>query len=301
MRSPNRMHERSTFYKYMSLNTAKIVLDSCSLRWSSPVLFNDPFDVPREVMPGINEINIGKALARKLIAELITPREDIQNLNPRIRTMLSDFQKSFPLGIPAGLIERFQEMVNIPPVGIGAPAATQEMKDVWRGMLNNRRILCLSESPIITPMWNHYADKYKGIVIEFDCVDFLDSAWLIAKPMKYTDEMPLTHTAEGMAELLFMPDNKSIEYINNEIIFIKTEEWAYEREWRISTYARPNSTGQYSDLKFHPFELKSVILGPLFDASEFDEVASLVKMYPRAKLFKSSFGNDRKISIVPLP
>ncbi len=92
MRSPNRMHERSTFYKYMSLNTAKIVLDSCSLRWSSPVLFNDPFDVPREVMPGINEINIGKALARKLIAELITPREDIQNLNPRIRTMLSDFR-----------------------------------------------------------------------------------------------------------------------------------------------------------------------------------------------------------------
>lgn len=94
MRSPNRMHERSTFYKYMSLNTAKIVLDSCSLRWSSPVLFNDPFDVPREVMPGINEINIGKALARKLIAELITPREDIQNLNPRIRTMLRKVRTS---------------------------------------------------------------------------------------------------------------------------------------------------------------------------------------------------------------
>ncbi|HDR2843213.1 TPA: DUF2971 domain-containing protein [Enterobacter sichuanensis] len=300
MRSPHRMHERSTFYKYMSLNTGKIVLDSCSLRWSSPVRFNDPFDVPREVMPGIDEINIGKALARKLIAELINPREDIQNLNPRIRTMLEVYQKLFPFGIPPGLIEKFQEIVDDPPVGLGAPAAIQEMKDVWKGMLNDRRILCLSESPIITPMWNHYADEYKGIVIEFDCIDILDSAWLIAKPMKYTDEIPLTYTAEGMAELLFMPDNKSIEYINTEITFIKTEEWAYEKEWRISNYARPNTAGQYSDFKFHPFELKSVILGPLFDASEFDEVASLVKRYPRAQLFKSSFGGDRKISIEPI-
>lgn len=183
MRSPHRMHDRSTFYKYMPLNTAKIVLDSCSLRWSSPVIFNDPFDVPREVMLGVDEINIGKALVRKLIEELINPREDLQNLNPRIRTMLDVYQKLFPSGIPAELIEKFQELVNAPPVGLGAPAAIQEMKDVWKRMLNERRILCLSESPIITPMWNHYADGYKGIVIEFDCLDVLDSAWLIAKPI----------------------------------------------------------------------------------------------------------------------
>lgn len=300
MRSPHRMHERSTFYKYMSLSTAKIVLDSCSLRWSSPIIFNDPFDVPREVMPGINEVNIGEALARKLIAELINPRENIQNLNPRIRTMLGVYQKLFPLGIPEGLIEKFQKLVDAPPVGLGAPAAIQEMKDVWKGMLNERRILCLSESPIITPMWNHYADGYKGIVIEFDCVDLLENAWLLAKPINYTNETPLTYTSEGMAELLFMPDNKAIEYINSEVTFIKTEEWAYEKEWRISHYAKQMSSGHYSDLKFHPFELKSVILGPLFDASEFVEVTSLVKMYPRAQLFKSSFGGDRRISIEPL-
>src|SRR3954467_3752612 len=31
-------------YKYMSSETALIVLDKLSLRWSSPLLFNDPFD-----------------------------------------------------------------------------------------------------------------------------------------------------------------------------------------------------------------------------------------------------------------
>lgn len=88
-------------------------------------------------------------------------------------------------------------------------------------MLNDRRILCLSESATIPPSWNHYADGYKGVVIEFECIDELDSAWLIAKPINYTNEMPLTYTAEGMADLLFLPDSQAIDYINNEITFIK--------------------------------------------------------------------------------
>jgi hypothetical protein len=32
-------------FKYATASTAKIILDSCTLRWASPVMFNDPFDV----------------------------------------------------------------------------------------------------------------------------------------------------------------------------------------------------------------------------------------------------------------
>jgi hypothetical protein len=35
----------SRFYKYMKASTTKTVLESNSLRWSSPTLFNDPFDL----------------------------------------------------------------------------------------------------------------------------------------------------------------------------------------------------------------------------------------------------------------
>ncbi|EMJ8525293.1 DUF2971 domain-containing protein [Klebsiella aerogenes] len=300
MRSPNRMHERSTFFKYMSLNTANIVLDTCSLRWSSPIIFNDPFDVPREVMPGINEEIIGKALAEKLIQELITPRENIENINPQIRALIEFYKKLFPHGIPVELIEKLQTVEKSPPVGPGAPFAVQQMKDIWKKMLNERRILCLSESATIPPMWNHYADSYRGVVIEFDCVDILDSAWLIAQPINYTNKMPLTYTAKGMAELLFMPHHKAVEYINNEITFIKTEDWSYEKEWRVSTYARPIGPIHYSDLKFHPFELKSIILGPLFNEKDMVGIVSKAKKYPRAAVYKSSFGADRKISITPI-
>lgn len=300
MRSPNRIHEHSSFFKYLPFNTAKIVLDTCSLRWSSPVIFNDPFDVPREIMPGINEINISKALAKKLIAELVTPREDIQNLNPKILSMLMFFKKNFPFGIPEELIDKFKEIIDTPSIGPGAPESIKEMKDVWITMLNARRILCLTESATITSMWNHYADGYKGVVIELECIDAIDSPWLIAKPIKYTNEAPLTYSAEGMAELLLLPTEKAADYINNEITFIKTVDWSYEREWRVSSYSQPMNQEHFSDLKFHPLELKSVILGPLFDSKEYEQISLLVKRYPMAKIYNSSFSADRKISIKPM-
>ena len=48
MSSPNRRHDRSSFCKYTTAETAKAILGGRVLRWSSPLLFNDPFDIPRE-------------------------------------------------------------------------------------------------------------------------------------------------------------------------------------------------------------------------------------------------------------
>lgn len=52
MRSPNRRHDLPLLHKYATASTAKAILQSSTLRWSSPLLFNDPFDVPRDMDPG---------------------------------------------------------------------------------------------------------------------------------------------------------------------------------------------------------------------------------------------------------
>lgn len=39
-----RAHNREFFYKYASADTALRVIATRSFRWSSPVMFNDPFD-----------------------------------------------------------------------------------------------------------------------------------------------------------------------------------------------------------------------------------------------------------------
>ena len=48
-RSQHRRHDLPHLYKYSTAATAKEILRNGSLRWSSPLLFNDPFDVPREL------------------------------------------------------------------------------------------------------------------------------------------------------------------------------------------------------------------------------------------------------------
>lgn len=37
--------------------------------------------------------------------------------------------------------------------------------------------------------------------LEFECLDELDSVWLLANPINYTDTKPLIYSAEGLAEL----------------------------------------------------------------------------------------------------
>lgn len=300
MKSPFRMHERESFFKYMNLSTAFKVLDSSSLRWSSPLIFNDPFDVPREVLPDVNEYTIGQALIRKIIYELSHPRDDTSAFNMRIRYLLDFYRTNFPDGVPTELIQKQKELLDNPPVGEGAREAIQEFKDTWTKMLVDRRIICLSESPLIAPMWNHYADSYKGIVLEFFCSDELDSAWLIAKPINYTNEKPMTYSASGMAELLFMREDNVINYINEDITYIKTEDWKYEREWRVSTHKRPMHEGLHSDLTFHYNELKTIIMGPLFDMGELPKILQLSKRYPLVKLAKATFSREGVIEIIQM-
>ena len=39
-------------------------------------------------------------------------------------------------------------------------------------MVPTFRILCLSELHDVTPMWQHYADAYRGVVLEFEALVF---------------------------------------------------------------------------------------------------------------------------------
>ena len=297
MKSANRKHDRQYFYKYMSYETAKIVLANSTLRWSSPLIFNDPFDVPREVLPDVTDVKIGRALARKIINELTHPSPNYSDFNHRLQPLFAFFRTMFPNGLPLELLENFQQLVESPPMGENTGLSIQEFKEVWRTMLKGRRILCLSTNPFITSMWFAYADNYRGVVLRFECSDKLDSAWLLARPIIYSDDTPLTYTAEGTANLLWMKDEDAIRYISHDVTFIKTKNWAPEEEWRLSSYRPEDGDKLYSDLGFHQKELSAVIMGPSFDSDKIDELKSLMNNYPDAGLLSAKITDHRSIII----
>ena len=65
-RSPNRKHDQRFFYKYTTAKTTETILATRKLRWSSPLQFNDPFDVTQELRLNFEEAKLAKVLGEEL-------------------------------------------------------------------------------------------------------------------------------------------------------------------------------------------------------------------------------------------
>lgn len=66
MRPPLWTHNRTHFYKYAGSHTAKLILSNRRLRWSSPSLFNDPFDVRFDL-----HVDFDKKIAKQRALEML--------------------------------------------------------------------------------------------------------------------------------------------------------------------------------------------------------------------------------------
>ncbi len=291
MRSPNRTHDRQSFFKYMSTATAKAVLTKKTLRWSSPLLFNDPFDVPRELSFGITPEDIVQAQARRVSALIEHPPEDTSHLEPRLRLAIDTVRKDMSLDLKQKLLLNLQEFsaAHRP-----TSKSMDALRELWRGWLPNHRILCLTESATHAAMWHHYADQYQGIVLEFRCLDELDGAWLAAKPVTYPPQRPAIYTADGWAELFTMPNQAAIRAILHTAIYTKSPDWSYEAEWRVATFMRPTNTGLFTDYDFDSRELAAIYFGPLTSSGDRQSLTALADGFPDIKLRSVSIGMNRE-------
>jgi hypothetical protein len=296
VRSPNRTHDRQSFFKYMSVATATIVLKNRTLRWSSPVLFNDPFDVPRELSFGLTPEGIVQALARRVAALIEQPPQDTASLEPKLRLIVEAVKSGISEELKAQLLQGIQESAATHhPTGQSMDA----LRDMWRDGLPQFRILCLTESPAHAAMWYHYADQYRGVVLELRCDDELDSAWLAAKPVTYPSAKPEVYTAEGWAELLTMQNEIAVRKLLDVATYTKAPDWSYENEWRITSFKRPSDTGPFTDYKLHLQELSGVYFGPKISAPDREAVAALAALaanYPSAKVWNVSIGMNREFA-----
>ncbi len=265
MRSPNRAHERQSFFKYMSAATARLVLTRRTLRWSSPILFNDPFDVPRELSFGITPEAIVQALARRVAGLIETPPEDTSRLEPKLRLVVDTVKNGITSELKQELLAGLTEVAgSMRPTS----ASMDALREMWRTWLPDHRILCLTESPAHAAMWYHYADQYRGAVLEFRCVDELHSAWLVARPVTYPAPKPAVYTADGWAEILTMPHQLAIQTILHTATYTKSPDWSYESEWRVASFKRKADSGPFTDYKFAPSELAAIYLGPNINADD---------------------------------
>lgn len=95
------------------------------------------------------------------------------------------------------------------------------MRDLIGTLNNHIGMLCLTKNPASHLMWAHYAEEYSGAVIEFDDGhDFFQGCHQV----KYAVDRPKFHIDYFLKEPL----------IPLSELYIKSTEWEYEEEWRLS-------------------------------------------------------------------
>lgn len=159
----------------------------------------------------------------------------------------------------------------------GQRKALEMLKAKWKEIVPIMRILCLSESNNITAMWNHYSDHYQGAVLEFSAIDELDSPFLAAKPVIYSDSPPSITSPRKWADYTLNRGPMGYEDLIAEYELTKTSDWSYEKEWRIVSNVRPGeSEALYKDYKFYPQELTGLYLGSQCSVEDRDILLKLL-------------------------
>lgn len=285
-----RSHDRKSFFKYMPASTARAVLATRSLRWSSPLLFNDPFDVPRSLSFGITPQQLTEASARYIAQLIQQPPANTEHLSAKLRLIVETVKKGIAPEVQQLLLAGLEEGAPKPtPTG----ESMNELRAMWSHSVPDLRILCLTESPAHAAMWYHYAHRYAGVVIELRCNEHTDSPWLVARPVDYPEDKPAVYTAEGWAELLALDTNVAVSRLLDIATYTKSRDWAYENEWRIVTFKRPNDSGHFTDYPFHADDLAAIYLGPLISDDDKRELIRLLMAFPSARVLSVSLSLSR--------
>jgi hypothetical protein len=189
-----KMNPPKYLYKYQPVNYHTLEnLKAQKIFFSSPLNFNDPYDCA--LIPNITE----------------PTEEEIEEVR---EYFLSH-------NVPEELKDQFKKYNKQYFKNILIESATNIIKEAAKDFMDKRGVTCFSEKNDDLLMWSHYADKYKGICLEFS-TDY--SPFDKIHKVIYDKQIP----SIKISDILLRKDNGLIE----KLYCLKSIFWEYEQEWR---------------------------------------------------------------------
>lgn len=215
----------------MTAETAEIVLRTGSLRWSSPVLFNDPFDVPRSLELPFTANDVAGAVQRRIgeyLSGVAEPRAPWAiEIVKAVRWEPHEQQK-----LMLDIVRDSMAQLIIP-----AEIALEGFRAGWAEKVPRLRILCYSAVGDSPTTWAHYADNHRGAVLQFESSDERESSSLLATPVIYRSEGPEAPLLDRWVRTFLQEEDPDWSDFFHEYYYVKGEEWLYEQEYRVITSA----------------------------------------------------------------
>ena len=257
----------------MTASTAEKVLKNRTQRWSHPSEFDDTLDVAQvcdEKMDSIKQKQIQDAIIN--LMAYFPSDYNINDTNEKVQVLVSLFSL-FGNNKNSAISELKKYPIDI-------SKCIADLNELWKQIRNDFRILCLGVEKDNHRLWNDYAEKHKGVVIEFACREESDSPWRIAKPVEYVNEKDLFLTVEDWADIISLKDIVAAHYIMEKCCFRKAKDnknkWYEQNEWRITSFCRHYETGTVSDYGVNPKDFSAVYFGHKMDSETLDNLLGLL-------------------------
>jgi hypothetical protein len=274
-------------FKYVPPDTGRKILESCTLRWSTPQLLNDPFD-----MQFAFQLRIDRRSVLTMAQNKLWQHYSGQLLNRPLNT-LGHGIRLLRVTVPGMSREEFRkefEGADEESINVLEKNIVRYSEEILSHFKNNK-IFCISDLPDSIPMWAYYAKNHTGVVLRFTD-ETPDNPLTQARRVRYVEQMPSLFNDETLSDDLAGYNCMTPERIYDEIVWTKSIHWAHEREWRVSA-GEGRSNASYEDMPFNSKELDGVIFGVRTSEAERWALTKLVRArYQHVELMQAKTKTD---------
>lgn len=179
---------------------------------------------------------------------------------------------------------------------------SSDQLDIFGVLRQLVRVGCFSANPNSVLMWSHYANRHRGICVEFSGSSMLSSEKFLelVHPVQYTDKLfdlvQIFSTVipdVGLNEV----SQTSVPGINPDCWLIlaacqKSIEWEYEQEWRLVSLDPAGRKGPRFSLDACGIKPSRIILGARIDGADQAAVRELAERIS-VSVVKARLARDR--------
>ena len=223
------LKNKEHFYKYVTAETALLILQNRTLKYSSPILFNDPFDTQTKIAFSFDMSEFMERFTDGLYGLAHDDKEPVGDDDNALfkdikiwRNMAKNNYRKMPKAVFKQKTRPIaQEAVN------HFNRYFEEVNSWWMGFVRASRVFCLAEDRDNLLMWAHYARDHTGVVIELKCLPELDTNLCVARKVNYVQNPPIIAKIDEYINYITGREKLDYDLLFSDMILSKSQHWAY--------------------------------------------------------------------------
>lgn len=155
---------------------------------------------------------------------------------------------------------------------------------------------CFSLSPVVAPMWAHYAKNHSGFVVEFD-VEMIEESFegIAIRDVTYRDG-PDVEILDSLERITVTKKTRHAVWLQQTVMshayFSKYETWRYEKECRLVDNQKITENIDENNILFVPIDcISSIIIGSKFPQEKLKESKDIAEAN-KLQWYQSTIGKS---------